>query len=933
MAAPTEEAATKTMKVAPQIKRGIVKNCLSGDCVVIRGKPRGGPPPEMTVAFSGVTAPKLARRPTTPAEETAPEEPFAWESREFLRKKIVGKEVLFTEETVISAGTRSYGTVYLPPNSSCEDLSQCENLTKMMISAGLVTVRDFRNVDEAFKQLEDEAKSKQVNLHSDTMKSLHIRRISWAVEEPRRFTDSLHQKELTAVIEFVVNASTFRAFLLPTDETVSFQYITILLSGVRAPSSRPGETKETFEEEAKFYVESRLLQRDVKVILEGVNNNNLVGSVIHPNGNIAELLLKEGFARCVDWSMGMVSGGPEKLRAAEKVAKDRRVRIWKDYAPSGPQIDSKDKNFVGTVSEIVSADTLIVKTQSGELKRISLASVRPPRPDAAKESEIQQQKTAANSRVRPLYDVPYMFEAREFLRKKTIGKKVNVTVDYIQPASELPERVCCSVMIGGTNLAEALVSKGLCSVVRYRMDDDQRSSHYDDLMAAESRAEKNALGIHSRKAPPAHKVADISGDVNKSKQFLPSLQRAGRLDALVEYVASGSRVRVYIPRETCLITFLLSGIDCPKGERFLPSTRENLPAEPFGEEALRFTKDQIMQREVEIEIESMDRGGNFIGYLFHNGVNISEALIREGLAKLHFTAEKGNYYRQLKTAEDVAKGAKLRIYENFVEEEPKPVEEDEEEKSADKGKSPERKAEYKAVVVTDINKETFNISVQFVDDGPKLEKLMEELNDALKEDPPLPGAYTPKRSEVCSAKFEDGLWYRAKVEKVNSASKTATVFYVDYGNKANVSLANEVALLPSRFSLANTSAMAREFGLACATIPEDDDSKNDAFRALAEDATSASQILLNIEYDNAGVLMATILNASNKEDVVKGLIGEGYLLHDRTKGGRRLYALHQEYQKAQESAKEQRLNIWRYGDFTGDDAKEFGMGAPRAGKK
>lgn len=27
-------------------------------------------------------------------------------------------------------------------------------------------------------------------------------------------------------------------------------------------------------------------------------------------------------------------------------------------------------------------------------------------------------------RGRPLYDVPYMFEAREFLRKKLIGKKV-----------------------------------------------------------------------------------------------------------------------------------------------------------------------------------------------------------------------------------------------------------------------------------------------------------------------------------------------------------------------------------------------------------------------------------------------------------------------------------------------------------------------------
>ena len=52
-------------------------------------------------------------------------------------------------------------------------------------------------------------------------------------------------------------------------------------------------------------------------------------------------------------------------------------------------------------------------------------------------------------------------------------------------------------------------------------------------------------------------------------------------------------------------------------------------------------------------------------------------------------------------------------------------------------------------------------------------------------------------------------------------------------------------------------------------------SAGDAFRAIAEDVTSASQILLNVEYEANGVKMASILNASNKEDVAKGLISEG----------------------------------------------------------
>lgn len=41
------------------------------------------------------------------------------------------------------------------------------------------------------------------------------------------------------------------------------------------------------------------------------------------NGNITELLLKEGFARCVDWSMAVYTQGAEKLRAAERLAENK----------------------------------------------------------------------------------------------------------------------------------------------------------------------------------------------------------------------------------------------------------------------------------------------------------------------------------------------------------------------------------------------------------------------------------------------------------------------------------------------------------------------------------------------------------------------------------------------------------------------------------
>ena len=62
-----------------------------------------------------------------------------------------------------------------------------------------------------------------------------------------------------------------------------------------------------------------------------------------------------------------------------------------------------------------------------------------------------------------------------------------------------------------SNVAEAIVSSGLAKVIRYKQDNDQRSSKYDDLLGAESRAEKKGVGIHSTKDIPTIKIADING--------------------------------------------------------------------------------------------------------------------------------------------------------------------------------------------------------------------------------------------------------------------------------------------------------------------------------------------------------------------------------------------------------------------------------------
>ncbi|NWV23230.1 SND1 protein, partial [Origma solitaria] len=867
-----------------------VPQVLSGCAIIVRGQPRGGPPPERQINLSNIRAGSLARRAAVaqPDAKDTPDEPWGFPAREFLRKKLIGKEVCFTVEYKTPQG-REYGDgvpgerwlwmVYLGKDTSGE------NIAESLVAEGLASRREgirANNPEQSrLAELEEQARSARKGMWSEGSGAHTIRDLKYTLENPRHFVDSLHQKPVNAIIEHVRDGSVVRALLLP-----DFYLVTVMLSGIKCPTFKreadAPEVPEPFAAEAKFFTESRLLQRDVQIVLESCHNQNILGTILHPNGNITELLLKEGFARCVDWSIAVYTRGADKLRAAERFAKERKLRIWRDYVAPTANLDQKDKQFVAKVMQVLNADAIVVKLNSGDHKTIHLSSIRPPR----LEGDSAQDK---NRKLRPLYDIPYMFEAREFLRKKLIGKKVNVSVDYIRPASSatdtvpaFSERTCATVSIGGINIAEALVSKGLATVLRYRQDDDQRSAHYDELLAAEARAIKNGKGLHSKKEVPIHRVADISGDTQKAKQFLPFLQRAGRSEAVVEYVFSGSRLKLFLPKETCLITFLLAGIECPRGARNAPGLVQE--GEPFSEEATLFTKELVLQREVEVEVESMDKAGNFIGWLHIEGVNLSVALVEQALSRVHFTAERSPYCKALLAAQDAAKQRKEKVWSHYEEtpvEEVVPVLEEK-----------ERTANYKPVFVTEIT-DDLHFYVQDVETGAQLEKLMENMRAEVSAHPPVEGSFAPRRGDFCIAKFVDGEWYRARVEKVESGGKVH-IFYIDYGNKETLP-PSRLAPLPPAFSPRVLPPQATEYTFAFIQVPQDEEARADAVDSVVRDIQN-TQCLLNVEHLGPGCPHVTLQFADSKSDVGLGLVKEGLVM----------------------------LNLWRYGDFRADDADEFG---------
>merc|ERR1711971_20713 len=581
---------------------------------------------------------------------------------------------------------------------------------------------------------------------------------------------------------------------------------------------------------------------------------------------------------------------------------EKRVRIWREYKPTENTLSDKEREFTGKVVEVVNGDALMVKA-GGKVRKLHLASIRPPRPEDTDGSAKR------GPDFRPLYDVPFMFEAREFLRKKLIGHQVQVTVDYVQAArtepgqGSFPEKYCCTVMIGGVNVAEALISKGLATVVRYAAGNDERSGKYDELLQAEEKAKKTGKGLHDKKNTPTHRVSDMTGKLEKCKQFLPFLKRAGRMQGLVEYVASGSRFRVYIPRETCIITFLLGGIDCAKSGRTLPSG-DIIKAEPFGDEANSHVKEMLLQREVEIEVENMDKAGNFIGYLFVDNTNLSLHLVQEGFASMHFTADKSAYGNQIRNAEENAKNAKKRIWTNYTGEQEKAGNEEEEKAALNE----DRKVNHVEVLVTEVTDEGKFYACN-VADGPALEQLMENLREEFTNNPPLAGAYQPKRNDLCAAKFVDDQWYRAKVEKTGASE--VQVLYIDYGNRATVPK-TKLGTLPGSFQ--TPGGYAKLFSLALIHLPADEDNINQGIQALKDDLLDKT-VKINVEYKTGSDTFVTA--QVGDEDIGKGLVGDGLFLVER-KGGRKFAKMLSDYNEAMAKAKRDHLAIWQYGDITED---------------
>ncbi|CAB9501505.1 Staphylococcal nuclease domain-containing protein 1 [Seminavis robusta] len=948
----------------PQKGTARVKNVMSGDTVILWGKSSvpNQPPPQVQFTLEGLMAPRLA------SKNYPNDDPGAFPSREFLRQMLIGKMVTF--ETTRRKPQGGGGVVAATAGSDAAPqnyyhyghiIFENENVAVRILKNGHAKVRDDfsppsstdssgdngdsngKNSDmseqevayrKKFAEAQQEAISAKVGIHATGP----------LVRKPRNVEDAQSMvkklKSVTAVVEYIFDGSRFRCQITQAnDKEYIHSTFTLILGGVVCPrSQRPTHTtgnpppqiapNATPEQElqmgarARLFVEERLLQRELTMVLHGTDKSGgaAVATIQHPKGNIAVELLKNGMGRIADWSVRLMDPGVvPPLRIAENNAKRGNLGVWAHW--EAPKL-SGAAEIVGTCVEVISGDTLTILPQGvlydseQVLQKISLASIRSPRLGSERAGRA---------------DEPYAVECKERLRVLCAGKQVKVLVHYERDIPLAPEvtekRRFGTVSVGKrSDVGETLIQEGLASTQRHR-DDDEKSPRYDELRAAEAVAKAAKKGIHVEgKEYKKNAINDLT-DPKKAKAYAESLMRGGTLKVVVEFVFNGARFKVFVPSENCYIMFAPNSVRCPQPSPSAAGAKQGKKAEPFGDAAKRHARLSVLQRTVEISCTGVTNGGIITGVLYvgqgPQRRDYSLELVAAGLASVdQRKIDYGEAPKYLVDAHNKAKNGKLGVWSI--------------EQAAPTEKAPTEKSKVKSVKISlsEIRSGSHFFYTVVDDDSSKaMEESMKTFTEANGTD----GAPCEvKVNRVVAALFDDGngkSWYRAKVAERPADGKVAVLF-IDHGNVATVPVATHLRPLDDALQSDKIPAVAKEAVLALVTTRSlQTDEGHDAATMLQSLAWGKELTCTMYGPDDDNKMAVTLADASGGETINEQLVAAGLArvasrfavtgLARRMSDGGPAIELSSTLNKAQGIARKTRSGMWRYGDIGDEDPTDF----------
>lgn len=734
------------------LKKGIVKRVLSGDTIVVLGPPgENGYPMEKRLSLYGVAAPWKGN-------ETTQEDPFYFDSKEYLREKLANKEIEFysfkqAQKPGEKPSDMLLAHVYLNGADVSLDL----------VSKGHVFLSKKRTESDPSKNPKDFAKYKPAfEAARDNKLGIHgaaPAKDILIVKTKAQLAKELTGQALKGHVADITYEIRFELFLNKTQSNITAE-----LNGVYVPTFGGDYVKKLrimlykriFNRTVNFVIKT-LLEKDVFVIDEKLDANS-----------VTAVLLTSGYGKLSEGAQKNLTPQQfEQYQKWEAEGKESGKGIWgSNSASSGGK--SAGKGF--RIQEIHSGDSLTIVSSEGKATRVFLSNVRAPN---------------MGNPGKDISGQPYGFEAKEHLRR-FVGQPCSVSLDFIKKIQKKDEKEkvieemalqCATVIVDGVNLGVDLVSKGLAKFMSPK-DEKERGPNLLELKEAEDKATGEKIGLHSDKKPLERRYWDLSVPANKKKakaDFSGMFEKGQQYTAVVEHVMAPHRYKLRVDQNKLYIVFNANALRSLQADPNLPATGALV------DKQLNLVKSELMQRTVKVEIDNVDKPGNFHGWVYLNGENYSHKLLEEGTCYIATGGRQVKHLEEYEASQNKAKKEKKGCWQfetliqaNLGNEE-------------DEGtQKPKSEPPFKCVLSEIIGCDDFYAQRA---DGKidEIHAIIEENYGVLK-DLKEPVAI----NTLCLAKFDDGL-YRGKV--TGKSGSKYKVSFIDFGNSDLVEL-RDMKMLP-----------------------------------------------------------------------------------------------------------------------------------------
>ncbi|SOV78214.1 tudor staphylococcal nuclease [Plasmodium sp. gorilla clade G3] len=412
---------------------GIVKQVISADTYVLIGAKKGGVSQERQINLACLQCPRLFMKSQNTEKV---EEPFAWESREFIRKLIIGKNVSFCLEYTYN--NRQFCSVFYEE----------QNLAILLLEKGYATLVSNKNVKSSvYDDLEPyyvQAKERKVGIFGNNIKS-YVRNIVYCYndkKENKKIYDLFVNRKLKCVVEHIRDGANFRvyaeeqainekrevqgnknkknnnnnntdktelngmiedergnskkkiknknkkktnedeneeSYLNTNEKYLTMYYFSFSLCGIIVDMFKKEmvDNEETVKEElyameTKRFVESRLLNRDIEIEIKHIDNNFNLYANIYYKLGNICTLLLKNGYAYINEYTIKFVPNAIEYKKALDEAIQLRKKKWLNYTEK--EIDY-EKEYFSTVIEVLYGDVIIIDYRNEE-RRLYLASIK-----------------------------------------------------------------------------------------------------------------------------------------------------------------------------------------------------------------------------------------------------------------------------------------------------------------------------------------------------------------------------------------------------------------------------------------------------------------------------------------------------------------------------------------------------------------------------